>query len=190
MKKLLGIIVLGLMLITPSQADDILDLQIERFSIGDSLLDHFSESTLEKNERKDNYPKSDKYYDISIVKQVTEYDGMKFTVKTGDKKYILVSIEGRLHFEETSKCKKKKKKIVNEISSSLAINKRNDYEFEYPQYIKSKAIITRLSVNGGAIRVWCDDYSKEVIEQTGLIKSLAVEISIDSFLKWLNEEAY
>ena len=190
MKKLLGILVLVLLLITPSQADDILDLQIERFSIGDSLLDHFSESTLEKNKNKDNYPKSDKYYDISIVKKVTEYDGMKFTVKTGDKKYILVSIEGRLHFEETSKCKKKKKKIVNEISSSLAINKRNDYEFEYPQYIKSKAIITDLSVNGGYIRVWCDDYSKETIEQMGFIKSLAVEISTDSFIKWLKEEAY
>jgi hypothetical protein len=39
-KKLLGILVLSLCLITPSWADDISDPQIEGMSIGDSLLDH------------------------------------------------------------------------------------------------------------------------------------------------------
>ena len=42
-KKLLRIVVLGLFLITPSHADDIRDFQIEGISIGDSLLDYFSE---------------------------------------------------------------------------------------------------------------------------------------------------
>ena len=49
MKKLLGILVLGLFLITPTQADDIRDLEIEGMSIGDSLLDYFSEEEIEKN---------------------------------------------------------------------------------------------------------------------------------------------
>ena len=40
MKKLLGILVLGLFLITPSLADDISDFEIEGISIGDSLLNH------------------------------------------------------------------------------------------------------------------------------------------------------
>ena len=48
MKKLLGIVVLGLFLITPSQADDISDFEIEGMSIGDSLLDYFSESKIKK----------------------------------------------------------------------------------------------------------------------------------------------
>ena len=39
-KKLLGILVLSLCLITPFWADDISDPQIEGMSIGDSLLDH------------------------------------------------------------------------------------------------------------------------------------------------------
>ena len=50
MKKLLGIMFLGLLLITPSQADDIRDFQIEGISIGDSLLDYFSEEEIKKNE--------------------------------------------------------------------------------------------------------------------------------------------
>ena len=49
MKKLLSILFLGLFLITPSQADDIRDFQIEGISIGDSLLDYFSEEEIKKN---------------------------------------------------------------------------------------------------------------------------------------------
>jgi len=46
MKKFLGIIVLGLLLTTPSQADDIRDFQIEGMSIGNSALDYFSEEEI------------------------------------------------------------------------------------------------------------------------------------------------
>ena len=43
MKKLLGIVVLGLLFISaPSYADDIRDFQIERISLGDSALDYFT----------------------------------------------------------------------------------------------------------------------------------------------------
>ena len=43
MKKLLGIVVLGLLLSTSAYTDDIKDFQIERISIGDSALNYFSE---------------------------------------------------------------------------------------------------------------------------------------------------
>ena len=46
MKKLLGILVLGLFLITPSKADDISEFEIEGMSIGDSALDFFSEEQI------------------------------------------------------------------------------------------------------------------------------------------------
>ena len=49
MKKLLGILVLGLFLITPSQADDVQDFQIEGMSIGDSLLEFFSKEEIKEN---------------------------------------------------------------------------------------------------------------------------------------------
>ena len=48
MKKLLGIVVLGLFLITPSQGDDIRDFEIEGMTIGDSLLDYVSEKEITK----------------------------------------------------------------------------------------------------------------------------------------------
>ena len=46
MKKLLAIVVLGLLLINPSQADDISDFQIDGMSIGDSLLDYISKKEI------------------------------------------------------------------------------------------------------------------------------------------------
>ena len=46
MKKILVILVLGLFLITPSQADDISDFQIEGISIRDSALKHFNANEL------------------------------------------------------------------------------------------------------------------------------------------------
>ena len=63
MKKLLGIVVLGLLFISaPSQADDIRDFQIEGMSIGDSLLDYYSKKEIKKF-LKTYYPKSKKFYD-------------------------------------------------------------------------------------------------------------------------------
>ena len=56
MKKLLGILVLGLFLITPSQADDIRDFQIEGMSIGDSALDYYEKEKI--NSLNKNYYKS------------------------------------------------------------------------------------------------------------------------------------
>ena len=49
MKKLLEIMVLSLLLITPSQANDIRDFQIEGITLGDSLLDYFSEEEIKNN---------------------------------------------------------------------------------------------------------------------------------------------
>ena len=72
MKKLLGILVLGLFLITPSQADDIRDFQIEGMSIGDSLLDYFSEEEIRKN-------KADYYKDKRFMSLLTRFSVNPFT---------------------------------------------------------------------------------------------------------------
>ena len=46
MKKILGIIILSLCFIIPSQADDIRDLEIEGLSIGYSLLNLFNKDEI------------------------------------------------------------------------------------------------------------------------------------------------
>ena len=60
MKKLLGILVLGLFLITPSQANDISDFEIDGISIGDSILNFISEDVI-STEYVQFYPKNNNY---------------------------------------------------------------------------------------------------------------------------------
>ena len=55
MKKFLVIIILSLNFFIPSQADDIKDFQIEELSIGDSLLDYFTEEKIMKSKNKRQY---------------------------------------------------------------------------------------------------------------------------------------
>ena len=51
MKKLLGIVVLGLLLTLSAKADDIRDFEIEGMSIGDSLLDYVREDKIKENSK-------------------------------------------------------------------------------------------------------------------------------------------
>ena len=51
MKKLLGIVVLGLLLSSNAYADNIGDFQIEGISIGDSILDYYSKKEIKKNKK-------------------------------------------------------------------------------------------------------------------------------------------
>ena len=107
MKKLLGILVLGLFLITPSQADDIRDFQIEGMSIGASALDFFSENELLKN--KLYYPKSKKW--VMFAKAVSSfetYDSIQIHFKDSDSKYIIGTLDGSINYINNMKdCYKK-----------------------------------------------------------------------------------
>ena len=53
---------------TPSWADDIRDFQIEGMSVGDSLLDYFSEEQIKNQKQKTQYPGSDKFIIYTLSK--------------------------------------------------------------------------------------------------------------------------
>ena len=192
MKRLQSYLFLVLVLIFSLQsltwADDIRDLEIEGMSIGNSLLNFYSKNEI-KQSIKNYYPKSKKYYDLAIFLKKTNYDAMSFVILNKDKNYLIQSLEGRIIFEDINDCLKKKDLIVNDIKKNITIINRTDHEKNYPQYVNSKAIISELDVNGGRVRVWCDDMSIEMKEQ-GIAPGLAVAISPHEFLVWLNLEAY
>ena len=156
MKKLLGILVLGLFLITPSQADDIRDFQIEGMSIGDSLLDYFDES--EMIYLTSGY--KDKTYKAVDV-QSSQYDVIQIHVKSDDKKYIIHSIDGLIVFENNIKgCIKKKNEIVGEMLEVFkSLNK--DAEDNWPMASgHGKLHYVRFNVESGDFaEVTCYEYN-------------------------------
>ena len=171
---------------TPSQADDIRDFEIEGMSIGDSLLDYLSEEKI-KSLKKNYYPKSKKYYRLYSVKkdnELTTYEFLDVNVKENDKKYIVVSINGLLEYENNiHECYPKKKEIVREISSSLGKLNKNSYVYNYPND-KSKSDVTDFNYSNGSIRIWCTDYSKKR-EEDNWVDHLSVTASSTKFLNWL-----
>ena len=110
MKKLLGIVVLGLLLTLSAKADDIKDFEIEGMSIGDSALDFFSEEEIKKN--KYYAYSSKKYYQTFFMLPSTNiYSSIQINIKEDDSDYIMTSVEGGIHPIKYSECKQKKIKI-------------------------------------------------------------------------------
>ena len=196
MKKLLGILVLGLFLITPSQADDIRDLQIEGMSIGDSALDYFSEEEIKNGARYD-YPKSKKFTDIEIIQlpQFKEYHSVHINFKTNDKNYKIYALDATILFEENIKdCYKKKDEIVAEISETLKSFKKKDLGRVRQSYDKiGKSYVTGISFSSSSnddIHVACYDWSEEIKKAKNIPDYLRVGIASGEFDFFINNEAY
>ena len=121
MRVFITVLVLIFSLQSWTKADDISDLEIEGMSIGDSLLDYFSEKQI-KNSISDVYDDlDDKTFvmaGFSSSEHVFEtYDVIQITFKTEDKNYKIYGIAGKLMFyENIDACRKKQTEILKEIS--------------------------------------------------------------------------
>ena len=110
-------------------ADDIKDYRIEGFSVGDNLLDFFSEDFIIKNTDENSYDHLDepnRYYEFFIFdyKESKNYELDKYdTVSIFYKKqnnsddYIIYGVWGKIIYEEKSNtCNIVRDNIVNELS--------------------------------------------------------------------------
>ena len=190
MKKLLGIVVLGLFLITPSQADDIQDFQIEGMSIGDSLLDYLSKEEIKKNTVIYDDSSTDTTYstveighgDTSL--NLNFYEDLILVYKTKDNKFILNSISGAKNYKNMNNCYKEMDSAIKDISESLTKIKPT----------QKKTVNTNLGTwkgvkfifkSGDYISVKCIDYDKEVY-----FDHLRISIHRLEYMEWINAKAY
>jgi len=117
MKKILGIVLLGLLLSTSAYTDDIKDFQIEGISIGDSALDYFTESQLEDNEL-DWFNYSYKEYAHTLVPGKGTYDWFQISYKSDDDNFIIEGLAGIIVIKkyDDDKCNKKLEAVALDIS--------------------------------------------------------------------------
>ena len=107
MKKI--IIILYIILISYNIfADDISEFEIEGISIGDSLLDYYSELEIKNNSY--NYYNDKTFTPVQIrSKFFDNYDEMSFNYKTNDKNFTILGIEGHIDINNNLKeCEEKK----------------------------------------------------------------------------------
>jgi len=132
MKKLLGIMALGLLLSLNAKADSIKDFSIEGISLGDSALDFFDKKELKKYTRTHKSKVYDKYCSDKFD---TYEDGICFYTKGNDKSYIIESIAGFQRFQKNTNielCYIEQDKVDKEIAKLFPNTKREVYEYKNP----------------------------------------------------------
>tara|TARA_B100000315_G_C14217980_1_gene425140 strand:+ start:5 stop:586 length:582 start_codon:yes stop_codon:yes gene_type:complete len=192
-KKFLGIVVLGLFLITPSWADNISDFQIEGMSIGDSLLDYFTEAQI-KSLSKTEY-KSKKYSRIVLRSNSLEvYDDVDFYFKTNDKKFTMKAVVGGLYYQKDfNECFNKKDEIVNEIKALFDNIEMETEKMIHPADTSGKSTEYKVEFifnSGSVVKVSCMDWSDEITKQHYWEDHLKVGVYDIEFIEWLINEAY
>ena len=193
MKVFITVLVLIFSLQSLTKADDIRDFEIEGISIGDSLLDYYSEAEIKKMYIV-TYPKSKKYIKLGYRgnSKLNHYEHVTFHVEENDKGYVIHTINGVMFFaNKLEKCLKKKKEVVKNLSLTLTSIKPYDYDYEYQNAEKgSIAYISEFKFNDGSqVRVYCVNWTTSVEETKNYADSLSISMSPKYFLDWLNNES-
>jgi len=196
MKRLLLILILTLSFQSLTNADDISDFEIEGMSIGDSLLDFYSETEIKKNIFSD-YPNSDRYRRFFIIdsKSFETYEGVQVNFKKNDKNYIIQSISGEIKYRDGNieDCYKLLSVVVSEISKSFPNTKKqsgNDLPKRIDPTGASTFTVTEWYFSSGdSIQAACSDYSK-IFEKKRQYDDLAVSLDTNDFIQFIINEAY
>jgi len=195
MKKLSTYIFLVLFSFQASSwADDIRDFQMEGMSIGDSLLDYFSENEITNQDTF--FYKNKKFAIAAFEKSSFEiYDAVQFTYKPKDKKYKIYAIEGFISFKNFNDCFKKKDEIVSELSEFFKNDAREVNEgtraHDYDKTGNSKVTAHYFYFHvGGFSDVGCYDWSEKLTKERGWDDELRITIASKEFEKFLSDEAY
>ena len=188
---------------TPSLADDIRDFQIEGMSVGDSLLDYFNKTQIEKQKNSKNtykYKKgkfiiigvgdiSSSYY---LKKKIEVYEELSIVIKSDDKNYIVKGLSGIYWCKSNiQNCFSKKKEIVSDLKEyfkNIIIYKK-DKIHGGDKSKESKVYSTYFTFKKGKtanIGVQVYDWG----EKKSLKDRLKVSAHSDEYVNFLINEAY
>ena len=135
MKKILGTVILGLLLSTSANSDNIKDFKIENISIGDSALDYFNETELENGEL-DWFNYSYKEFATSLVSGKGIYDWFKISYKSHDDNFIIEGLVGIVVKKKYNhgKCNEELDAVALDISKLFKNTKRRKKKVDKVAY--------------------------------------------------------
>jgi len=195
MKILLTLLIFILGFQSFTWADDIRDFEIERISIGDSLLDFYS--TVEIESLDDNFKvfyKDKEFYDLQLkVKKHETWPILSFSVKKNDNKYIIHSLAGGKFVKNLKECRQQQKQIVKDLTDTFLVDiKSKKYNFKYEDLADGKSIayVDDFDLLNGSLRVYCTDWSDQTELETTYTDNIRLEIGTLEYFEWLNYKAY
>ena len=168
----------------PSFADDIQDFEIEGISIGDSLLDYFSEEEIKANSK--NYFESK--FTLVVIdhsKNFQVYDGVQFVHKKEDKGYKIYSITGYIDYDKNiDGCYKKLDELDKELSVIFKDVKRSIQDsVKHSADTSGKSTIKRIYYDlksGDGVSIGCTDWSSKM----DYPDNLQVNLDSKEFIQW------
>ena len=173
-------------------ADDISDFQIDGISIGDSLLDHYSEEEILKEiERNLNFYETqgldNTFVEVYFFGKNT-YDVLSFFIKPNDQKYIIYSLSGRVEYKENiNQCYYELNEIVEEISLMFEYKKKNEIETTHPADITGKSNYKSVEFflnSNERVQVYCMDFDESMQTEGDNVDSLLIFMDSKEFVDW------
>ena len=176
-------------------AEDISNFEIEGMSIGDSLLDYFSEDEIKKN-IEEYYPHfhdqsftTTEFYKHSLFKT---YESVQFNFKRSDKNYKIYAITAANFYEDKiDKCILKLNEVEKELSilfkniKKIVLDKRSHHLDTTGQSYTLGFYYLFESYD--AIVVECYDWSKKFTKEKGWTDKLSITIDTKEFSDWLHQ---
>lgn len=163
-------------------------------SIGDSLLNYFSESEIKKAQKKTEvyYHKDNKFAEMEFenLEKFKVYDGVRVTWKPNDKNYKLYAITGINNFKDNfNDCIKQQKEVIDSVIDLFPNSKRNDRGKVISIYDKSgKSFFYEtyfIVKDQDRVRIYCENWSDKMERENGWWDSLGVVIQGNEFGKFL-----
>ena len=168
MKKLLIVLFVTWLCTQTVQSDEISDFQVEGMSIGDSLLDFFSEKEIKKFRNYDDLPSDMKFriaeFDKNRPMRMKIYEGIQLFYKPNDNKYKIYSLSGFINCSTKSICESKFKEIENDLRKVFYSIKPGKGLLKHPDDKSGESTYRYVdfAVKGGFITVSHYDWSNKV----------------------------
>ena len=169
----------------PSFADDISDFEIAEMSIGDNLLDYFSEEEILSNQPYLETEKEGRFKTVEFYKTISseEYDSISIVYKSNDKKFIIHQLKGLIFYSDNIKdCYSKKNAITENLSVLF-----KDVEWENSEYEDEDGffVFSAIKLKSGTIQVACYDWNSKLTMEKKWHDNLRVAIETKEYTNWL-----
>ena len=195
MRIFLTMLILILNLQSLTKADEIKDFEIQGLTLGDSLLQIYSEKEIKEFLKINTnfYPSSKKYITLGTPGKDSNFRQLNIDLKYNDKNYIIYGLSQykRIEYEN---CLEERKIVIKDIKK-LFLNldyKLNEYTQAHQADPSGNSIFTASDFDfndGSSLRIFCVDWGKE-FESNGYYDHIDVGLTSSKFFNWLINEAY
>ena len=182
MKKILLILVLGLVLVSNAFAKDINQFEMKGIKFGDKLLNYADEALI-KDTNVYNY-KNDKFSTSRFSIQSDDYYYLEISY---DKNYSIVELTGFALLENINQCETKKKNFLAKFNQVLAKGKKIKSREKHPADKTGNSLMfgeVYTFAKGDRVQISCTDWSKKIESETNYKDNLNISVHTREFAVW------